>query len=36
MLTGKLVWEPGEIAGMFAFEPGKLGNNYGEIGVVAW
>ena len=36
MLTGKLVWEPGEKAGMFVFEPGKLGNDYGEIGVVSW
>ena len=36
MFTQILVWQPGETAGRFVFEPGKLGNDYGEIRVVAW
>ena len=36
MFTGKLAWQPGEIAGNFVFEPAKLGNDFGEIRVVAW
>ena len=36
MFTWILVWQPGETTGKFVLEPGKLGNDYGEIRVVAW
>ena len=30
------MWQPGEKTGKFVLEPGNLGNDYGEIRVVAW
>ena len=30
------MWQPGSIAAMFVFEPGKLRNDYWAIRVVAW
>ena len=36
MFTWILVWQPGETTGKFVLEPGKLGNDHGEIREVAW
>ena len=36
MFTWILVWQPGETTGKFVLKPGKLGNDFGEIRVVAW
>ena len=30
------MWQPGETTEKFVLKPGKLGNDYGEIRVVAW
>ena len=36
MFTQILVWQPGEIAGMFVFQPGKVVYVHVDTRVAAW